>query len=124
MLSRFYHVIPILHRLYADYTRNPDFPGAGAWKRPPFSRKALIRNRKAVSGYGLEKFSLLLDSTLWANACAGSAADACIGIDLVDVSLRDCSDRALALAGSASDAAVSDLVSHIKLLSALCSVFL
>lgn len=56
---------------------------------------------------------LLLDSTGGANASAGAAIDASVGIDLVLASaLRDSANRALASAGAAGDASVSNLVSH------------
>ena len=47
-----------------------------------------------------------------ANRCAGTAVDAGVGIDVVDVAFRDSANGAFGEAGAASNAAVSDYVSH------------
>lgn len=46
------------------------------------------------------------------NACAGAAVDALVGIDYIDVPLRDSLYRAFADAGAAGNAGISDFVSH------------
>lgn len=60
-----------------------------------------------------KKFLLLFDGTGRADARTSSAGDACIRIDLVDIALGNCTNRALACACSASYTAVSNLVSHL-----------
>jgi hypothetical protein len=54
----------------------------------------------------------LLDSTGGASASAGTAANASVLVDLVDVAFADSSDGALIDAGAASNADVSNSVSH------------
>ena len=54
----------------------------------------------------------LNDSTSGASTSAGSAADAGVGINLIDVAFGNSSDGALVDAGTASNADVSDFVSH------------
>jgi hypothetical protein len=54
----------------------------------------------------------LLDSASGASASAGTAANASILVDLVDVAFADSSDGALIDAGAASNTDVSDFVSH------------
>ena len=56
------------------------------------------------------------DSLARANACAGAAVDALVGVDDVDVAGRDGLYRALADAGTAGNARISDFVSHCVLL--------
>ena len=52
------------------------------------------------------------DSLARANASAGTAVDALIGIDDIDIAGRDRFGRALADAGAAGNAGISDFVSH------------
>ena len=52
------------------------------------------------------------DRLAGANACAGAAVDALIGIDHIDIAGRDRFGRALADAGAAGNAGISDFVSH------------
>ena len=54
----------------------------------------------------------LLDSASGAGASAGTAANASVLVDLVDVAFADSSDGALIDAGAASNTDVSDFVSH------------
>ena len=54
----------------------------------------------------------LLDSTGGAGASAGTAANASVLVDFVDVAFADSSDGALIDAGAASNTDVSDFVSH------------
>ena len=54
----------------------------------------------------------LLDSTGGAGASAGTAANASVLVNLVDVAFADSSDGALIDAGAASNTDVSDFVSH------------
>lgn len=54
----------------------------------------------------------LLDSTGGASASAGTAGDASVLVNLVDVAFADSSDGALIDAGAASNTDVSDFVSH------------
>ena len=54
----------------------------------------------------------LLDSTGGAGASAGTAANASVLVDLVDVAFADSYDGALIDAGAASNTDVSDFVSH------------
>ena len=54
----------------------------------------------------------LLDSIVGAYRCAATAADACVGIDLVDVTLRNCLYGAYRNTCTASYAAVGDYISH------------
>ena len=52
------------------------------------------------------------DRLAGANACAGAAVDAGVGIDDIDIAGRDRFGRALADAGAAGNAGISDFVSH------------
>ena len=52
------------------------------------------------------------DGTSGASASASTAANALVLVNFVDVAFRDCSHGALVDAGAASDANVSDFVSH------------
>lgn len=52
------------------------------------------------------------DRLAGANACAGAAVDALVGIDNVDVAGRNGLDGAFADAGAAGNARISDFVSH------------
>ncbi len=54
----------------------------------------------------------LFDSVVGANRCAAAAADASIGIDLVDIALRDSLYGANGKTCAASDTSVSNYVSH------------
>ena len=74
-------------------------------KTPPSERRAgvFIACRELFTG---------LDSLAGANACAGSAVDALVGIDNVDIAGRDSLYRTFVDAGSASDAGIIDFVSH------------
>ena len=56
----------------------------------------------------------LLDSTGGASASAGTAANASVLVNLVDVAFADSSDGALIDAGAASNTDVSDFVSHFS----------
>lgn len=54
----------------------------------------------------------LFDSVVGANRCAAAAADACVGINLVDVALRDSLYGTNGKTCAASDTSVSNYVSH------------
>ena len=61
--------------------------------------------------------SALADCACRANACAGSALNACGSVDLIlAVSLRDRAYRALRLAGTAAYARIADYICHINFL--------
>lgn len=47
-----------------------------------------------------------------ANACAGAAVDAGVGVDYIDIASRDSLYRTFADAGTAGNAGVGDFVSH------------
>lgn len=57
----------------------------------------------------------LSDSVVGANLSAAAAADALIGVDVIDVAGSDSADGAYGLTGAASDAVVADYVSHSSL---------
>lgn len=52
------------------------------------------------------------DSVVGANAGAGAAVDAGVGIDHVDIALRDCAGGALGKTCAACNAAVGDYICH------------
>lgn len=54
----------------------------------------------------------LLDSVVGANRSAAAAADACVRIDVVDITLRDCLNGTYGLACATSDTSVCNYVSH------------
>ncbi len=57
-------------------------------------------------------------------ACARAAVDALVGVDDVDVARRNSLYRAFADAGAASDARISDFVSHfLNFLVSVCVAF-
>ena len=58
------------------------------------------------------KASTLLDSSGGAGSGASAAAHASVSINLIDVAFGNSSDGALVDAGTASNASVSDFVSH------------
>ena len=67
--------------------------------------------RSSPSVVGLQALGLF-DGAHRADTCAGTAVDARIRIDLVDIAGGDGSDRAFVDAGAASGAIFSDFVSH------------
>ena len=56
--------------------------------------------------------STLRDSVAGAYRCAAAAADASVGIDLIDIACRDCVYRAYSLASATCNAIVANYVSH------------
>lgn len=54
----------------------------------------------------------LCDSVVRTNLCAASAADACVGIDMIDIALGDCVYRANRHAGAACYTVVANYVCH------------
>lgn len=50
----------------------------------------------------------------WANFCTGTAVGTNIGINRVDITFRDCLNRALIYTGSTSNTIFTDYVSHNK----------
>lgn len=53
-----------------------------------------------------------VDCVVGANRCAGTAVDAGIGIDVIDVAFRNSAHGAFGKTGAASYACISDYVSH------------
>lgn len=56
--------------------------------------------------------STLLDSVVGANRSAAAAADACVGIDVIDLTFGNSLHGAYGLASAACDASVGNNVSH------------
>lgn len=56
--------------------------------------------------------SALFDSVVGANRSAAAAADASVGVDVIDITLADCLYRANRLACAACDTSVCNYVSH------------
>ena len=59
-----------------------------------------------------KRLSAFLNSTSGACTCAGTAANACVFVNLVDVAFGDSSNGAFASASATSNTFVSDFVSH------------
>ena len=74
-------------------------------------RPGTMRSRGVSDGFMIRSL-LRNDSLVRANACAGAAVDALVGIDDIDVAGRDGLYRAFADAGPACYAGISNLVSH------------
>jgi hypothetical protein len=82
------------------------------------------KNRPLRSGSFVQPFgrrdSALFDGAGGADAGAGSAIDAGIGVDLVMIApLRDGADGALALAAAAADALIANHIGHFRYTSLL-----
>ena len=71
-----------------------------------------LRLLSAIVSAGVFLGLALGDSVAGANGCAAAAADASVGIDLVDIALRDSLYGAYGLASAACYAVVTDYVSH------------
>ena len=66
-----------------------------------------------------------MGSTNGANAFAGTALDALVGVDLVfAVTLIDSADRAFLGAGTAFDASITDFICHKKQTSFALGIFI
>ena len=77
-------------------------------KRPPFPDSLFIHFRSFLTKGRLT----LSDSVVRTNLSAAAAADASVGIDVIDITFRDCVHRANRHASAACDTVVANYVCH------------
>ena len=92
--------------------------------RSVLNRKHTLRPKlRGVLSFRIFRSLLRNDRFARANACAGAAVDALVGVDDVDVAGRNSLYQALADAGAACYAGISDFVSHcFSCLWLMCAV--
>ena len=79
---------------------------------PLLLKQNTVPRKEERCSYGKNSVLLRNDRFARANACAGAAVDALVGIDNVDVAGRNGLDGAFADAGAVGNARNSDLVSY------------